>query len=500
MRIQLDLNSIDDYHKLLLIKSLPRYEFQGRTAIIPDEYGHMLGLTPPPVDLPPYVPSDFLFDYQAFVSHLAIRKKKFAAFIDCGYGKTAIAGEYIKYVDQVLPEDKAILMFSPLMVIDQTIAEFKRFYGDGFEIEKLPSPSLPSWAVEGESRIAITNFEALKNRASNQNIGAIIVDESGMLAPSYGKYGQELIELGKGVEYKLCLTGTPAPNDRIEYANHAVFLDAFPTSNSFLARYFVNKGKTGERWEVRPHAVEAFYRDMSHWCIFLSNPATYGFRDNAHTIPPMHVHLHDVEMTDAQNVKARELTGSLFTNFVGGITHRSKLARIAKGGDSLKPAYIASLLKQWPTESTLIWCKFNDEQQDLYDFLKVQFQGVATITGATPYHERINIINGFKLGFIKTIVTKPEILGYGLNLQVCTRQIFSSLHDSFTKFYQAVKRSNRIGSTLPLNVHIPITEAEREMAENVFRKAQRIDHDTREQERIFKSMSLECIWGIYDAK
>jgi hypothetical protein len=71
-----------------------------------------------------------------------------------------------------------------------------------------------------------------------------------------------------------------------------------------------------------------------------------------------------------------------------------------------------------------------------------------------------------------------------------TRQVFSGLQDSYEEFYQAVKRSNRVGSTRPLNVHIPVTEIERPMIENVLRKARGCSTDTEEQERIFKEMLL----------
>ena len=91
------------------------------------------------------------------------------------------------------------------------------------------------------------------------------------------------------------------------------------------------------------------------------------------------------------------------------------------------------------------------------------------------------------------LITKPKVLGFGINLQVCTRQIFSGLKDSFEEFYQAVKRSNRIGSTRPLNVHIPVTELEVPFVDNVLRKAHRVEQDTKEQEELFKEIGHECI-------
>ena len=97
------------------------------------------------------------------------------------------------------------------------------------------------------------------------------------------------------------------------------------------------------------------------------------------------------------------------------------------------------------------------------------------------------MVDSFKAGETKILISKPKILGFGLNLQVATRQVFSGLQDSYESYYQAVKRSNRIGSTRPLNVHIPITEIEAPMVQNVLRKAKMIEADTREQEALFRA-------------
>jgi superfamily II DNA or RNA helicase len=298
--------------------------------------------------------------------------------------------------------------------------------------------------------------------------------------------------MGKGLSWKLALTGTPAPNDRIEYANHAVFLDQFPTVNSFLARYFVNRGETGERWELKPHALQPFYRSLSHWSIFLTNPGTYGWKDNAGTIPPIITHVHSVPLTTQQQDLVFTSTGTLFAANAGGITSRSVLSQIAKGNhkgeavDTAKPAYIRRLVESWPDESTIIWCKYNAEQ----DSMAATFPGAANIDGGTPYAERMKLIDEFKAGMRRVLISKPKILGFGLNLQIATRQVFSGLQDSYEEYYQAVKRSNRFGSTLPLNVHIPITEIERPMIETVLEKAARVQADAEEQERMFKNASL----------
>lgn len=491
MRITLDPNRIEDYRIFIKVKSLPRYRFEGRVAVVPEEYVAMLGGHIEQTDTVDYAPILGLFDYQRDISALAIRKRKFAVFAECGLGKTLIMTEFARHAVASLPSDRCTLIVSPLMVIPQTVAEVEKFYGRTLPIEVVKARDLAKWTATG-SGIGITNYDALTEAIPQGQIGALILDESSMLKSAYGKWAGDCIRLGKGLEWKLCLTGTPAPNDRIEYANHAVFLDAFPTVNSFLARFFVNRGQTDNRWEMKPHALGPFYRALSHWCIFLTNPATYGWNDNSSTVPPIHVHIHDVDLTTEQQALAYTDRGTLFAMNPGGITSRSVLSQIAKGNhkgehvDSLKPAYIKAMVDSWPTESTIIWCHYNDEQ----DGIAATFPEAANISGSTSPEKRQALIEDFKAGRKRVLISKPRILGFGLNLQIATRQIFSGLQDSFEEFHQAVKRSNRVGSMLPLNVHIPVTEIERPMIETVLRKAARVQADTDQQEREFKDALL----------
>lgn len=483
-RVHLRPERLADYELFLKIKALPRYWIRGNVAEFPEEYAKHLGMVPKlAADLVPYTPSSFCFDYQADVADMSIRKQKFAVFMGCGWGKTIIFLEYARYVASVLPPDQCVLIVSPLMVVNQTISEANRFYTD-LPIHKISAAGLQSWLLSGTDRIGITNYEAIREGLVSGRLGCIILDESSMLKSMYGKWGLRLIDLGKGLNWKLCLTGTPAPNDRIEYANHAVFLDQFPTTNAFLARFFVNRGQTQNRWEMKPHALRPFYRTLSHWCIFVDNPATYGWKDNAGKIPPIHVHIHDVDLTDQQIDLSSKMGGDMFGT-PGGIVSRSKLARLAKGSrtvESNKPGFIKGLLDSWPDESTIIWCKFNEEQDDLHRFLP----GTASIQGKTKQVDRERIIADFQAGRTKTIISKADVLGLGLNLEVATRQILSTCQDSYEDFIQCIKRSNRVGSVRDLNVHIPITSIERPMVETVLDKAKRVEQDTQEQESIFK--------------
>lgn len=495
MLVTVDPKNPDDYKLFLRVKSLPQYRITGREMWFPDEYRSIADrasrnhATLHTVDL-----HEGLFDYQRDIAKLAIRKRKFAIFADCGLGKTMMLLEFARHASRDIGQARGTLIVSPLMVVRQTIREAEQWY-PGMTIEHVKSADLSSWLSSCGGKVGITNYDALTDEVTQGNLGALILDESSMLKSHYGKWGQKCLELGAGLPWKLCCTGTPAPNDRIEYANHAVFLDHFPTVNSFLARFFVNRGQTDNRWELKPHALEPFYRALSHWAIFLANPAAYGWKDNCGTLPPINVHVDHVELTQEQADVVRSISGNLVVTSLGGITSRSVMGQIAKGNykgqdiPTLKYDAIRRIYDADPERSTIVWCHFNDEQDRCAEI----FPDAANIDGSTPQARREGLIDDFKCGRRKVLISKPRILGFGLNLQIATRQIFSGLQDSYEEYYQAVKRSNRIGSTKPLDVHIPVTEIELPMIETVLRKARMVESDTREQEQIFRKHGMELL-------
>lgn len=484
MKLTFNPRSVDSYSQFLQLRACPIYHWKGNEAIIHDEYASRFGQTIP-VANSTYHPIEAAFDYQRDITGLAIERRKYAVFADCGLGKTLILLEYARHCAK--QTGGKVLIVSPLMVCKQTISEAGVFYAS-MDIGRIEAAELAEWLTSNAGpQIGITNYEAIREGLTQGKLTGLILDESSMLKSHYGAWGTRLIELGRGLEWKLCATGTPAPNDRIEFANHAVFLDRAKTVNEFLATYFINRGETQNRWELKPHALKPFYRSLADWSIFLTNPAVYGWKDNVGVTPPIIVHVDHVDLTDEQRTAAQNLTGDLLTTSLGGIGTRGKLSQIAKGKNGMKSnknAFIRSMVDSWPDESTIIWCHYNDEQEQT----EKTFPDAVSLSGDTPQAKRELYIDQFKSGEKRVLISKPKILGFGLNLQVCTRQVWSGLKDSYEEYYQGVKRSNRIGSTKPLNVHIPVTELEVPFVENVLRKAGRVESDTNEQMKLFKEI------------
>lgn len=485
-----DYRSPESYRQFLQVRQCPVYRFRGTEARIPAEYASLVGKAIEPATVK-YEPHPNAFDYQRDISRLAIAKQKYAIFADCGLGKTLMLLEFAKHC--IAATGKKCLIVSPLMVVRQTVDEARRWYGDDLPIGQVKAAGLVEWlSGDDGQQIGVTNYDAIRDAYDARQLGGIVLDESSMLKSHYGQWGTRLIEMGRGIGWKLCATGTPAPNDRIEFANHAVFLDRARTVNEFLASYFINRGQTQNRWELKPHALKPFYRNLADWSIFLTNPATYGWSDNVGVTPPINIHIDEVELTDEQRAAARKVTGRLTATTEGGIGERGKLSQIAKGKNGMptnKTAFIREMIDQWPDESTIIWCNYNDEQS----LMERTFPEAVSVHGGTSEKDRHSAVDRFKSGEVRILITKPKVLGFGLNLQVCTRQVFSGLKDSYEEFYQAVKRSNRIGSTKRLNVHIPVTELEMAFVDNVLRKADRVEADTKEQEELFKEIGHACL-------
>lgn len=494
-RITFDLSSAEDYGLFLRVKRLPIYRIRGRQAVIPAEYLGHISEVPSPAVPGVYEPIPSAFDYQRAISSLAIARRKFAVFMECGYGKSLILTEFARHARDELGPGRRVLIVTPLMVVPQLLAEIRRFYGDSLPAEQVKAKDLPGWTHAEGDAIGVTNYDALTDRVEAGRLGALLLDESSMLKSHYGAWGQHCLRLGRGLPWKLCATGTPAPNDRIEFGNHAVFLDAFPSVNAFLARFFVNRGQTSERWELKPHALGPFYRALSHWSIFVTDPGVYGWRDNAGGMPPIDVTIHDVGLTDEQEAIVRQESGLLFPMPGGGIASRGRLAQLAKGRhkgedvDTLKPAFVRSLVESFGDDQSIVWCKYNHEQ----DTLARMIPDAASVDGRSSPEARTALVREFQDGRRRVLISKPKVLGFGLNLHMARHMVFSTLQDSWEEYHQCVKRANRYGSTHRLSVHIPITELERPMVDTVLRKAGRIEADTREQERIFREHGYAAV-------
>ena len=433
-----------------------------------------------------------LFDYQAWIVSRALEARRFANWCDTGLGKTAMLLEWARQV----ASDGPVLILSPLGIVGQTLEETEAFYGDGLQIERLTGPrqDLERW-LSAPRGVAIANYEKLAaGELPLRRLHGLVLDESSILKTGGGKIKWGLIRGPRGVPYKLSSTATPAPNDPMEYASQAGWLERLRSEGEILWTWFA-RDKRGV-WRIKPHGLQDFYAFMASWSVYMRDPAAYGFAPILDQLPDPVVHEHRIDLTADQLARRDELlitTGrGLFDDRLG-VRERGKCAQLARGFiyqpgrrpvrvESRKPAVVADLARTEVAvgRPTLVWTNFDEESQILHEMLP----GAAMLHGDTPAGERAEIVHRFRHGGVDLLITKPQLVGMGLNFQRCRAMVFSGIDDSFERFYQAVRRAYRFGQTETVHVHLVyVPELEGLMHTNLKAKQAAFEADVAAQER-----------------
>ena len=107
------------------------------------------------------------------------------------------------------------------------------------------------------------------------------------------------------------------------------------------------------------------------------------------------------------------------------------------------------------------------------------------INGSTPIEKRIELVDAFKKGEINKIVSKPSVLGFGVNIQEAESHLYSGYNFSFEEFYQAVRRSHRYGRNGRLKVFVPVSEPEKPIWDILQRKLNTFEKDVIELQKRF---------------
>lgn len=68
------------------------------------------------------------------------------------------------------------------------------------------------------------------------------------------------------------------------------------------------------------------------------------------------------------------------------------------------------------------------------------------------------------------MISKPSIMGWGINAQHCARIAFVGVTDSWEAYYQAVRRCWRFGQKREVEVHVFASELEGAVVANLRRK------------------------------
>lgn len=123
-------------------------------------------------------------------------------------------------------------------------------------------------------------------------------------------------------------------------------------------------------------------------------------------------------------------------------------------------------------EQWLIWCGLNAEQDLVSRQLTEEGMSFVSVEGGLSVDEKERRVELWTSGQVQVMVSKPSVLGFGMNFQNCYNMAFVGIGDSFEDYYQCIRRCWRFGQAHPVNVKIILSEIEQEIYANVMRKEQ----------------------------
>ncbi len=143
--------------------------------------------------------------------------------------------------------------------------------------------------------------------------------------------------------------------------------------------------------------------------------------------------------------------------------------------------------------SWIIWVNLNSEQEALE---KAFGDKAFSVQGSTLREDKEAFTMAWIDGDRPVMISKPSVLGFGLNFQHCHNAAYVGLSDSFEEIDQSVHRIHRYGQQSECHIYIITSELEGAVVRNVERK--RKDHERMTDNMIaqMKDLNTANIHGL----
>lgn len=422
-----------------------------------------------------------LFKHQQEAVDFAISKNGRAAiFHEMGLGKTRTAIEIYSKLRQRVPNLK-MLVIAPLSLLDAAwgndLAKFSHYSYQNLHEDESISERFDVYVLNYEGLLSDKRVLMLEKFIGTHPV-LCVLDESSRLKNFKSKTAKTLLRMRDRFQYRVIMSGTPAPNCETEYWAQMQFVNAgifHPSFYAFRNTWFhlerngvrmVTQGAfmtkaaardifgKGFKYEITAANREKLMKTISSWC-------HWGKKADCLDLPERIDEIRTVELgakqrkiyNDLKRHMIAEIRGSEITA-QAALTKLMKLREVTSGfafndqgealeiGESPKIDELIDVVQESGNQQMIIWANFHWEIRKIREALS-QYGQVVTLYSETE--SRNDSVRDFLDGRARFLVAHPRSAAHGLTLVNCCLQVFFSLDYSLESYEQARARTHRAG-------------------------------------------------------
>lgn len=410
------------------------------------------------------------FQHQVAAFNMAITRPSFAALMEQGCGKTAVAIAAAGYRFKRC-EVNRVLVVAPASVVPVWPKELALHADFPHEVKALEGSTakraeiLRAWRPDpNRLQVAVINYEAtwrMEEALIAWQPDMIICDESQRIKTPGARQSKAMARLGTIARYRMILTGTPVSQGPLDFYSQYRFLDRniFGTSYyAFRARYALMGGYENRQVigyqnldDLVQKAHNIAFRCRKADCLDLPEQIDQVLfcdlereaqRIYDQLVKESVAELSSEEVVAAPNVLSRLLRLSQVTG--GFLKVDEKTTQVSKAKMALLEETLDDLLEAG--KKVVVFARFVPEIEAITKMLDKKKVAHGLIYGATPMDARGDMVEAFQTDpDVKIFVAQIQTAGLGITLHAADTAIFYSLDYSFANYDQCRARIHRIG-------------------------------------------------------
>lgn len=335
---------------------------------------------------------------------------------------------------------------------------------------ELRKRSVSLWNLKGSKledamhkhQVCLINYESFRTKAKlleEAGFDMVIADESSKVKTFNSGVTKTLIKFTDNIPKVYLLSGTPAPNTRLEYWSQIRMMDVSLLGASFYqfrSKYFQGSGYNGFTFTEKPQKAGELTR-------LIASVSTVVRKEDVLDLPDRTDMVRYVDLSIKESQVYKEMSKKMIVEIEDNDISASnaavklmKLRQITAGfligeegtttfGNSKLKALI-NLLNEIGDNQVIIWTQFKHEAVMIQNEIQSALDQQAGICNGTVSQSlKDQTIKAFKNNKIPFLIGHPKSIGHGVTLTNCSYAIYYSLSYSSEEYIQSKDRIYRKG-------------------------------------------------------